>query len=87
MNQQVSHLQEIRSSQFGDRNAARPAAIHRVEYPCDDRVHVARMELGRLLQERQTRMRIDDVLHQRDQILGLDVRSAAIAASHYVDEA
>lgn len=78
------YLQQVRSPQLGQRNAPRPAAIDGVENSRNHRVHIARMELGRLLQEGQPRMCVDDVLHHGDQILGQYPLARFVAARHYV---
>ncbi len=45
-----------------------------------DRVDVSGVELGGLLEEGEARVRLDDVLHQRHEVLGHQVRPAGAAA-------
>lgn len=77
---QSTNLQKIRSPQFGQCNASRPAPIDCVEYPGNNCVDVSRVKLGSFFQESQSRVSVNDILNQCDQILRQNVRSRPLAA-------
>ena len=71
--------QEIGLSQLLRGDSAAPGSIDGEEDSGYHSVHVTRVEFRRLLQEAQTGMRIDDVLHEAHKVLGHEVRASMIA--------
>lgn len=75
-----TNLQEIGFLQFRYIYPTRPAPIHRVEYSRNNCVYISGMKLSGLFEERQARMCIDHVLHERRQVLRQYVLAKTLTA-------
>lgn len=82
--QQLDHAQQVRPPQLRNRYPAGPGTVDAVEYPGDDGVDVARVELGRLLQEGEAGVGLHHVLDEGDEVFR--AQAVAPASGQDVDE-